>query len=96
MATTISFMLTIRDRETKQLAAEVGFLVGESETGAVQLALREAFDRLTLEASPGRRPAGSLREFFETEIWPQVPPGLLDREPMTRAEREQILGAGPR
>jgi len=83
--------LTIRDRETEYLAAEVGHLLGESETGAVQLALREVFDRLMLESGPTRRRPGHLTAFFEAEIWPQVPAGLLDREPMTRAEREEIL-----
>jgi hypothetical protein len=83
--------LTIRDRETEYLAAEVGHLLGESETGAVQLALREVFDRLMLESGRGRQRPGRLSAFFEAEIWPQVPAGLLDREPMTRAEREEIL-----
>lgn len=86
--------LIIRDRETEHLATEVAFLMGESETGAIQLALRQAFDRLTLEAGPRRRP-GELKRFLETEIWPQIPSDLLDRPPMTKAEREEILGIGP-
>lgn len=88
--------LIIRDRETEQLATEVAFLMGggESATGAIQLALREAFDRLTLEARP-RRQSGDLKRFLETEIWPQIPDHLRDRPPMTGAEREEILGIGP-
>lgn len=71
--------LIIRDRETEHLATEVAFLMGESETGAVQLALREAFDRRTPEPGPRRGAAGNLRTFLETEIWPLVPDAELDR-----------------
>ena len=88
--------LIIRDRETEHLATEVAFLMGggESETGAVQVALRETFDRLTREPATRRRP-GDLKRFLETEIWPQIPDHLRDRPPMARAELEEILGIGP-
>jgi hypothetical protein len=36
----------------------------------------------------------SLREFLETEIWPQIPDELLDREPMSKEKIEEILGFG--
>jgi antitoxin VapB len=87
--------LNIKDQEAEKLAAEVASLAGESKTAAVRQALRERRDRLTLESGGGKEPSGSLLRFLETEIWPQIPDELLDRPPMTKAEREEILGIGP-
>lgn len=87
--------LNIKDEETEKLAAEVASLTGESKTGAVRQALRERRDRLSLSTGSRKRDPGSLLRFLETEIWPQVPNELLDRPPMTKAEREEILGIGP-
>ena len=87
--------LNIKDKEAERLAAEVAALAGESKTGAVRQALRERRARLELEAG-GRHGAGSdLRRFLETEVWPLIPAAELDRPPLTRAEREEILGIGP-
>ncbi len=47
------------------------------------------------EASPG--PASrkdDLRKFLELEIWPQIPRSVLGK-PLSKQEREQILGYGP-
>lgn len=87
--------LNIKDKETEELAAEVASRTGESKTGAVRQALRERRDRLALSAGSRRKKPGSLLRFLETEIWPQIPDELLDRPPMTKAEREEILGIGP-
>jgi hypothetical protein len=35
-----------------------------------------------------------LREFLEREIWPQIPASILDK-PLSKSEREEILGYGP-
>jgi antitoxin VapB len=83
--------LNIKDPETERLAAEVAALTGETKTGAVRYALRMA-----LEARS--RPPASQREqylirFLEEEIWPLMPAGELGR-PMSKAEREEILGFG--
>jgi hypothetical protein len=32
---------------------------------------------------------------LEEEIWPQIPAELRGRPPLTKAEREAILGYGP-
>jgi hypothetical protein len=50
-----------------------------------------------LVAQTGRRPrsAEEMRTWLETEIWPLFPDETLDREPMTKAEREELLGFGP-
>lgn len=55
----------------------------------MKVALQERKERLRSrrrEDEPGDR----LRRLLEEEIWPQVPPG----EPLSRAQREAILGYG--
>lgn len=86
--------LNIKDLETEKLAAEVAELTGESKTGAVRNALRERKDRLELERGGKEKRRGDLLRFMETEIWPQIPEGERGK-PMTKAEREEILGYGP-
>jgi antitoxin VapB len=87
--------LNIKNKETEELAAEVASRTGESKTGAVRQALRERRDRLALESGGPRRTPGSLRRFLETEIWPLIPEEERNQPPMTKAEREEILGIGP-
>jgi antitoxin VapB len=84
--------MNIKDPETERLAAEVAALTGESKTAAVRAALRERRDRLNAQNRPLQR---TLRRFLEDEIWPRVPPEARDRPPMTKAEREELLGYGP-
>ncbi|HEX6512056.1 MAG TPA: type II toxin-antitoxin system VapB family antitoxin [Chloroflexota bacterium] len=85
--------LNIKDPTTEQLAAEVAELAGESKTRAVRVALEERKRRLELLQPRGKR--HSLREFLENEIWPQVPPEDRGKPPLSKAEREDILGIGP-
>jgi antitoxin VapB len=87
--------LNFGDEETEKLAAEVAKLAGESKEEAVRRALRERRGRLALESGNRKHEPGSLLRFLENEIWPQIPDRLLDRPPMTKAEREEILGIGP-
>jgi antitoxin VapB len=87
--------LNIKDKETEALVAEIAALTGETKTGAIRQAARERLERLRLQSSDPRRDDGSMRRFFETEIWPLLPKEALDREPMTKSEREEILGYGP-
>jgi antitoxin VapB len=37
----------------------------------------------------------ALHRFLEEEIWSQIPPEQLGGPPMTKEEREEILGYGP-
>lgn len=85
--------MNIVDSETESLAAEVVALTGESKTVAVRTALRERRDRLIAQNGFRRR---TLRRFLEDEVWPRVPPEVRDQPSMTKAEREAILGYGPR
>ncbi len=82
--------LNIKDAETERLAVEVAALAGETKTRAVKIALRERKDRLARRVARRDR-REELRRFLEGEAWPQVPPEVLGK-PLTRAEREEILG----
>ncbi len=86
--------LNIKNPETERLAAEVAELAGESKTQAVTVALRERRERLRRDDDREGR-ALRLRRVLEEEIWPLIPPEQLGRTPMTKAEREEILGIGP-
>jgi antitoxin VapB len=85
--------MNIKDLEAERLAAEVAALAGESKTQAVRVALRERRERL-LAAADARRREERLRGFLADEVWPQIPEGVIG-VPVTRAEREAILGYGP-
>ena len=85
--------LNIKDAETERLAAEVAALAGETKTRAVKVALSERKERLARRVVRRDR-AARLRRFLEEEAWPQVPPDVLGK-PLSKAEREEILGYGP-
>jgi antitoxin VapB len=85
--------LNIKDPETEQLAAQVAALAGETKTRAVKTALRERKERLAARVTERDR-AHDLRRFLTDEVWPQVPEDVLGK-PISRAEREAILGYGP-
>jgi antitoxin VapB len=87
--------LNIKNKETEELAAEVASITGESKTGAVRQALRERRDRLRLQSPSEDKPYRGMRQWLETEIWPQIPAELKGRPPMTKDEIEEILGIGP-
>jgi antitoxin VapB len=65
--------LSIRDRETERLAAEVAALTGDSKTGAVRQALRRQRERVRREA--GRR----------GQAWLLIPVSEFDR-PLPRGD----------
>jgi antitoxin VapB len=85
--------LNIKDPETEQLAAEVARITGESKTGAVRTALRERMQRLRRRETREQR-RDRLQRVLEEEIWPLIPADVLG-VPITKAEREEILGYGP-
>ncbi len=82
--------LNIKDPETERLAAEVAALTGETKTRAVREALAERKQRLE-----GKHRRKDLLTFLEEEIWPFIPADELDKPPLTKEEREEILGIGP-
>jgi len=83
--------LNIKDPETERLAAELAELTGETKTRTVRIALEERAERLGRRESAGAR----MVRVLEEEIWPQIPTDLRGRPPLTKAEREAILGYGP-
>lgn len=84
--------LNIKDAETERLAAEVAELAHESKTRAVRVALEERRERLV--GRPAASRAARLRRFLTDEIWPQLPDDVRGR-PVTKADREAVLGLGP-
>lgn len=87
--------LEIRDPETERLVAEVAGITGETHEVAVREALRERRDRVASDRPRRQTRYSNMHEFMEKEIWVHIPDHLLDREPMTKAEVEEILGIGP-
>ncbi len=85
--------LNIKDPETEALAAKVAQMTGETKTRAVKVALQERAARLKLRISPDAR-AERVRRYLEEEVWPKIPPDVRGK-PMSKEEREEILGYGP-
>ena len=86
-----SMALNIKDPETERLAAEVAALTGTTKTGAVRYALRQV---LEAQSRPSvRQREERLTRFLEEEIWPLMPPDQLGK-PVSKAEREELLGIG--
>ena len=84
--------LNIKNPEVERLAEEVSKLANESKTEAIRRALEERRARLAVTFGSPRTKEG-LIEFFNRTIWPNFPPELLGK-PLTKREREKILGYG--
>lgn len=84
--------LNIKSRQVEELAAEVARIAGESKTEAIRQALVERRQRLLRGTGPTAR-AEHLRRFLAEEIWAVLPPEKRGR-PVTKREREKILGYG--
>ncbi len=84
--------LNIKNTRTERLAAEVASMTGESKTQAITKALELRCQRLLMERTASDRRA-HLERFLEEEIWPAVPESALS-QPLTKADREAILGLG--
>jgi len=81
--------LNIKDPEVDRLAGELATRMGHrNKTQAIREALRAQLS--VLEAQAGGR-AAQLLDVMRTEIWPLLP----DRAPITKQEREQVLGYDP-
>lgn len=81
--------LNIKDAETERLVAELAAETGETKTRTVRVSVEERKARLDR-----RRHRKPLLQYLEEEIWPRIPPDVLGK-PVSKAEREEILGYGP-
>ncbi len=85
--------LNIKNPEVEKLAAEVAAMAHETKTEAIRRALLDRKERLAVRrVDPGR--AERLRRLLEEHIWPTVPPEVRGK-PITKEEKEAILGYGP-
>jgi antitoxin VapB len=80
--------LNIKDAEVDRLAAELAARLHTNKTDAIRQALHAQL--ALLESHAGDRQE-RLLDVMRTEIWPL----LADRTPITKREREQILGFDP-
>jgi antitoxin VapB len=85
--------LNIKNEKVEQLAKELAQITGESRIAAIQHALEERRERIARESPSGSQRIAQALDFLENEIWPNIPRRLLGR-PMTKREREKILGYG--
>lgn len=81
--------LNIKDPEVDRLAADLAARHGHhNKTRAIRDALRAQLS--LLEARADDR-VSALLDVMRTEIWPLLP----DQPPITKEERERILGVNP-
>lgn len=85
--------LNVKDEEAVRLAGEIAAITGESKTRAIRVAPQERRDRLRAASGAGTRGERLLR-FLEREAWPLLPPEERGRPPLTKEEKEEILGYG--
>lgn len=85
--------LNLKDEEAVRLAGEVAARTGESKTRAIRVALQERLERLETERpeTPEERVA-RMTEWLEREVWSKIPTEERGRPPMTKEEREELLG----
>jgi antitoxin VapB len=81
--------LNIKDPEVDRLAAELAARLHTNKTDAIRHALNAQL--ALLQSHAGNREE-QLLNVMETEIWPL----LTDRTPITKREREEILGYDPK
>lgn len=81
------------------MATEIAKRIGTSEEEAVRQALEEKQQRLQLrrrhEGGRKWRTYEEWEQMMEATIWSKIPDELLDQPPMTKEEKEELLGYGP-
>ncbi len=91
-------------KRIEELAGELSRLTGERATEAVERALLERKKRVqqlrqkqpeTVQLTPEQRKRyDEFMKTMEREVWSNIPRHLLGK-PVTKEEREDILGIGP-
>jgi antitoxin VapB len=82
--------LNIKNSEVERLAAKLAKATGKSKTEVIRVALEHEEQRLNPGANRGER----MRLYLEEHVWPNIPAELRGK-PISKAEREEILGYGP-
>lgn len=85
--------LNIKNSGVERLAAEVAELAGETKTQAIGRALEERKQRLSA-AGAGPADRERLIRFLERQIWGDLGSDQLEARPLTKAQKERILGIG--
>lgn len=80
--------LNIKDPEVDRLASELASRWGTTKTDAIRRALNAQMSALQTQRTDQE---DALMEVMRTEIWPL----LRDRRPVSKADREDILGYAP-
>jgi antitoxin VapB len=80
--------LNIKDPEVDRLATELASRLRTNKTDAIRRALNAQL--ALLQSHTGNR-EDQLLDVMRTEVWPL----LSDRTPITKHEREEILGYDP-
>jgi antitoxin VapB len=88
----ITMALNIRNEKLERLAEELAELTGESRTAAILRALEERKERVLMKQTQ-KRTLPEVLDFLEKEVWAHIPRERLGR-PLSRKERERILGYG--
>jgi len=84
--------LNIKNAEVERLAGEAASLANESKTEAIRVALSERIARLRVRRA-GRSKEDRIHAAL-TRFRSAFPDGQFG-QPVTKAEREEILGYGP-
>jgi hypothetical protein len=84
--------MNIKNPKVERLAEELANITGESKTAVILRSLEERRSRIDSGRS-GKRRLAQVLDFLEREVWPSVPRKLMGR-PVTKKERERILGYG--
>lgn len=85
--------MNIKDPETERMVAKVAEAEGMSKTAVIREAVRERCEKVLGTGSVEEREA-RLERFMAEEIWPLIPEDQLG-VPISKEEREDILGFGP-
>lgn len=81
--------MNIKNSSVERLATDVARVTGETKTEAIRRALEERWQRLA-QRGDGRHQAQRLDAFLAREIWPE----FEGQRPITKEDREEILGYG--
>lgn len=73
---------------------EVAQRTGQSKTAAIRELMREKLSQMDIKARSDER-AEQFMRFLREEIWPQIPDEERGRPPLTKEEKEELLGCGP-